>query len=67
MELEEFIDKFAIKPNMPFERVMVFIDGAYLRIRCKKFGGMTILDGQGCLGHLFACLIHTLQTLSTQT
>jgi len=39
MELEEFTEKFAIKPNMPFERVMVFIDGAYLRIRCKEFGG----------------------------
>jgi len=39
MELEKFREKFAIKPNMPFERVMVFIDGAYLRIRCKEFGG----------------------------
>ena len=39
MELEKFQKKFAIKPNMPFERVMVFIDGAYLRKRCKEFGG----------------------------
>jgi uncharacterized LabA/DUF88 family protein len=39
MELKKFIDNFAIKPNMPFERVVVFIDGAYLRIRCKEFGG----------------------------
>jgi len=40
MELEkEITEKFAIKPNMPFERVMVFIDGAYLRKRCEEFGG----------------------------
>jgi len=39
MELEKFVKRYAIKRNMPFERVMVFIDGAYLRIRCKKFGG----------------------------
>jgi uncharacterized LabA/DUF88 family protein len=39
MELGKFVDKFAIKPNMPFERVMVFVDGAYLRTRCREFGG----------------------------
>lgn len=31
--------RFAIKPSMPFERVMVFVDGAYLRRRCEEFGG----------------------------
>lgn len=30
--------RFAIKPSMPFERVMVFIDGAYLRKRCEESG-----------------------------
>lgn len=39
MKLEEFVEKFAVKPNMPFERVMVFIDGAYLRKLCEKFWG----------------------------
>jgi hypothetical protein len=31
--------RFAIKPSMPFERVIVFVDGNYLRKRCKDFGG----------------------------
>ena len=31
--------RFAIKPSMPFERVLVFVDGAYLRKRCEEFGG----------------------------
>jgi uncharacterized LabA/DUF88 family protein len=39
MDLEKLVKKFAIKPNMPFERVMVFVDGAYLRKRCEEFGG----------------------------
>ena len=39
MELEAFVDKFAVKPNMPFERVMAFVDGAYLRKLCEEFGG----------------------------
>ena len=44
MPLEEKLVKdlkkrFVIKPSMPFERVMVFVDGGYLRKRCKDFGG----------------------------
>jgi len=36
---ENLKKRFAIKPSMPFERVMVFVDGNYLRKRCKDFGG----------------------------
>lgn len=32
-------EKFATKPSMPFERVIVFVDGGYLRELCKDFGG----------------------------
>jgi len=39
-ELSEQLEKrFAIKPSMPFERVMVFVDGNYLRRRCGDSGG----------------------------
>jgi uncharacterized LabA/DUF88 family protein len=36
---KKFAQKFAVKPSMPFETVMIFIDGAYLRKRCKDFWG----------------------------
>lgn len=36
---ENLKQRHAIKPSMPFERVMVFVDGNYLRKRCKDFGG----------------------------
>lgn len=37
--VSRFAEKFAVKPYMPFERVMVFVDGAYLRKRCTEFWG----------------------------
>lgn len=36
---ENLETRFAIKPSMPFERVMGFIDGNYLRKRCRDSGG----------------------------
>jgi len=36
---ESLKKRFAIKPSMPFERVMGFIDGNYLRRRCRDSGG----------------------------
>lgn len=39
MRLDTLKRRFKIKENMPFERVIIFVDGAYLRIRCTEFGG----------------------------
>lgn len=36
---EKFVEKFAVKTSMPFERIMVFVDGGYLRRLCKEFWG----------------------------
>jgi uncharacterized LabA/DUF88 family protein len=36
---KKFSEKFAADFSKPFERVMVFVDGAYLRKHCKDFWG----------------------------
>ena len=36
---KKFSEKFAADFSKPFERVMVFVDGGYLRELCKRFGG----------------------------
>lgn len=51
--------RFAIKPSMPFERVFVFVDGNYLRKRCKDFGGSDNISW-GKLSWTFIRMFNTL-------
>jgi len=41
---KKFSEKFAVDFSRPFERVMVFVDGGYLRGLCKKYWGHDNMD-----------------------
>lgn len=58
---EVLVEKYKFDFTKPFERVMVFIDGAYLRERCKKYWGRYDIHW----GKLSASLLRMFNTYGT--
>ena len=57
----EYSEKFAANFTKPFERVIVFVDGGYLRELCKKYGGHDNIN----FGRLSWAFIRMFNTYST--